>query len=70
MTDEESDDDRDPSAIFPFEVSDDETNGVFRQASNERSRPTRTEVLKHFIEEPDGFRCNLCQEVSSLSLSF
>ena len=70
MTDEESDVDHDQSAMPPFEVSDDETNGVLRQASNERSRPTRTEVPKHFIEEPDGFRCNLCHEVSSLALSF
>lgn len=70
MTDEESDDDRGLTAFAPFELSDDETNGISHQESNERSRPTRAEVLKHFIEEPDGFRCNLCQDVSSPSRRF
>lgn len=66
MTDEDSDEDGQQTRVVSFELSDDEANGLFQGKPRERLRPTRTEVLTYFTEEPDGYRCNFCNEVSFL----
>jgi hypothetical protein len=66
MTDEESDEDGQQTRVVSFELSDDEANGLFQGKPRERLRPTRTEVLTYFTEEPDGYKCSICNEVSFL----
>ena len=66
MTDEESDEGGQQPRVVSFELSDDEANGPSQGKPRERLRPTRTEVLTYFTEEPDGYKCSICNEVSFL----
>ena len=63
MTDEENDGVDGPPGLVSFELSEDEMDVSSRRKPNERLRPTRSEVLSYFTEEPDGYRCNICNVV-------
>ena len=65
MTGEENDDGDGPSGLVSFELSEDEMDVPSRGKQNENFRPTRSEVLSYFSEELDGYRCNICNHVSS-----
>lgn len=51
-------------SIDPIDFSDEESQSVPKSDDKQRSRHRRSDVLAHFTEEIDGYRCKICKQVS------